>query len=213
MTNLSRMMLAQQDILYKLYIYTCIYMYNICFIYVINIKWHISLSSVSVKPTTLSFASFMQFKKSIAATRSALRLGTNLSLPLQAVAPQSDAAHPQHRRGEGGATPCPYAPLAEQLPDKDKEQSEEGGVSVFSGRINFLHLKLVYLILPELCRRLGFPIRFSFYCAPPLLLLLASARATLLSFFAFLRFFSKQRILGICDCRSACLSLFVDLFN
>lgn len=148
--------------------------------------------SVSVKPTTLSFATFMQFKKSIAATRSALRLGTNLSLPLQAVAPQSDAAHPQHRIGEGGATPCPYAPLAEQLPDKDKEQSEEGGVSVFSGRINFLHLKLVYLILPELCRRLGFPIRFSFYCAPPLLLLLASARATLLSFFAFLRFFLNK---------------------
>lgn len=52
--------------------------------------------SVSVKPTTLSFSSFMQFKKSIAATRSALRLGTNLSLPLQAVAPQNDAAHPQH---------------------------------------------------------------------------------------------------------------------
>lgn len=108
----------------------------------------------------------MQFKKSIAATRSALRLGTNLSLPLQAVAPQNDAAHPQPRRAEKEVPPLLLTPppFTEQLPDKDKakEQRKEACVCVFSGRFNFLHLKLVYLIYLNFAVVLGFLYDFLF---------------------------------------------------
>lgn len=179
----------------------------------------------------------MQFQKSIAATRSALRAAVILNwAQISPVAGGGSrkwrgSPPPRQRRSRRLKTTQPNDASHEQLPTKTKPNSKRGVFfhvvrSVGCTRLLISLLEIILPDLPELCRLRFVGSRWVSYtifsttrrlCCWWCLLLLASARATLLSFFVFLRFWQnallsgndRTKDLGIC---ASCPSI-IGLFN